>query len=435
MENTSANWQDSLDIRLLNRLHRPSQQPGLMKMAMAQHIINRCDRFLNRLPLLSQQIQRWGSTNISTNLATSDSVPIVYVQPISTTTQPEIGNTSPSDQSSVLVIQRKIDSSARYDVSDAITPSLPLKTQPSQTNISSSENPVVTPKIISEDLTNTSEMSLQAKFIDSNTSLSHSSIFPVNEINTLNQTNISSSEIPVVTPQIISEDLTSNSEMPLQAKFIDSNTSLSHSSIFPVNEINTLNQTNISSSENPVVISQIISENSSFPKLSYTSKQPLPTIQVKPQKFSPYPSALVPIITVQPLNDEQSFKDEQTSLMLNLSNYQNNHQSVKGYASLPLVSAIPPTNFNFNSQSLPLYLAKNHTQSKPINHQTHLSNLNSASSPRIITNPSLTKETSISTTQKQAHSKNIDIDTIATQVERKIMRRLVIESERRGKIR
>lgn len=60
MANSLSNWQDSLNEGLVNRLTRPLRQPGMMKMAMGERIINRCDRFLNRLPLLSQQMQRWG---------------------------------------------------------------------------------------------------------------------------------------------------------------------------------------------------------------------------------------------------------------------------------------------------------------------------------------------------------------------------------------
>ena len=78
MTNVSYSWQDSINHMLVNRLIRPLRQPGVMKMAMGQQIISRSDRFLNRVPLLTQQMQRWGSTNsLSYN-----PVPIVYAQPI-----------------------------------------------------------------------------------------------------------------------------------------------------------------------------------------------------------------------------------------------------------------------------------------------------------------------------------------------------------------
>lgn len=58
MTNVSSNWQDSINHMLVNRLTRPLSQPGMMKMAMGQQIINRSDRFLDRVPLLSQQMER-----------------------------------------------------------------------------------------------------------------------------------------------------------------------------------------------------------------------------------------------------------------------------------------------------------------------------------------------------------------------------------------
>jgi hypothetical protein len=77
MENSSLNWQDSLNPQLLQRLVLLGQQPGIIKQDIGQKIIARCDRFLNRLPLLSQYLQRWqGLKEMSVN-----SVPIVYALP------------------------------------------------------------------------------------------------------------------------------------------------------------------------------------------------------------------------------------------------------------------------------------------------------------------------------------------------------------------
>ena len=77
MENSSLNWQDSLNPQLLQRLVLLSQEPGIIKQDIGKKIIDRCDRFLNRLPLLSQYLQRWqGLNEMSVN-----SVPIVYALP------------------------------------------------------------------------------------------------------------------------------------------------------------------------------------------------------------------------------------------------------------------------------------------------------------------------------------------------------------------
>ncbi|MGK7915645.1 MAG: hypothetical protein AB4038_08870, partial [Prochloraceae cyanobacterium] len=163
MANVSSNWQDSLDRGLVNRLTRPLRQPGMMKMAMSQRIINRCDRFLNRLPLLSQQIQRWGNTKT----LSSDSVPIVYAQPISLAKEQGIGigETVSKNHSSISIIQRKIDSPSPSSQDERTT----LK----PTSIAAENNPVVTSQTISEELTLTSDLPLQAKSIDSLTSPSN----------------------------------------------------------------------------------------------------------------------------------------------------------------------------------------------------------------------------------------------------------------------
>jgi len=77
MENSSLNWQDSFNPQLLQRLVLLGQQPGIIKQDIGQKIIARCDRFLNRLPLLSQYLQRWQGLNEMS----VDSVPIVYALP------------------------------------------------------------------------------------------------------------------------------------------------------------------------------------------------------------------------------------------------------------------------------------------------------------------------------------------------------------------
>ncbi|NES69323.1 MAG: hypothetical protein F6K24_30890, partial [Okeania sp. SIO2D1] len=256
MASVSSNWQDSLNDRLVNRLTRPLRQPGMIKMAMSQRIINRCDRFLNRIPLLSQQMQRWGNTNT----LSYNPVPIVYAQPVSSPKEQEIGtgkdnvqiSNQPKNQPSVPIIQRKEDSSqvkpvqkdnktiavqnltdlSSSNFSDETTPSLSLETEIDQTSISSLEIPRVSPQPISEELVNTPEMPLPAKFIETKTSSSTPSELNPNISSTsskkekkiINQTSTSPSEIPVVSPQNISEELANTSSMPLQGKFIDSST-------------------------------------------------------------------------------------------------------------------------------------------------------------------------------------------------------------------
>ncbi|MBE9083357.1 hypothetical protein IQ278_14680 [Tolypothrix sp. LEGE 11397] len=69
-------WQQSINPKLLERLHNRLTKPGMINHGMAQKIIERSPDMLNRLPLLAQQMQRW-STTIDLE---SESTPIVYVQ-------------------------------------------------------------------------------------------------------------------------------------------------------------------------------------------------------------------------------------------------------------------------------------------------------------------------------------------------------------------
>ncbi|MDB9315289.1 hypothetical protein PN462_19395 [Spirulina sp. CS-785/01] len=65
-----------INSRLLQRVTRPLNQPGIMNHRMADRLIERYERLVNRLPLLDQQMSRWSAI---ANLET-EQVPIVYAQ-------------------------------------------------------------------------------------------------------------------------------------------------------------------------------------------------------------------------------------------------------------------------------------------------------------------------------------------------------------------
>jgi len=75
-QSNSLDWQNSLDLRLVHRLIRPSQQAGIIKLEMAEKIIKRCDHFLNRLPLVNKYLERWEKDKE----LSLEVVPIVYTQ-------------------------------------------------------------------------------------------------------------------------------------------------------------------------------------------------------------------------------------------------------------------------------------------------------------------------------------------------------------------
>ncbi|MFW9259440.1 hypothetical protein [Nostoc sp. CALU 546] len=466
-----SNWQDSLDEGLVNRLHRPLRQPGMMKMAMSQRIINRCDRFLNRLPLLNQQMQRWGNTNT----LSSEPMPIVYAQPVSLAKEQEVENWVNNSLPTVSqvkpltnVIQRKIDSSqslpirtvtntthvqnitdlSSYNFTDDKTQSLTLKTPINKTSISSSEVPVVSPQTIGEQLPKIAEMAL-VDLTNSQTSLPNSAESNLNHPSQLNvdTTSISSPKIPIVSPQSIAEKLPQTAEMLssqefpnlpdvtlpiIQAKLqIDSR---SQPSLPIVNELNNLADQQETQADNyGDNISSVKHEN----LISQSSSKQLP------------------IVTAQPLTTQVNLKKQKISFAINSPTFQNkpattlNKQSVtistsqinqsnhkQNISPLPIVSVTSPSNSSLKTESLPLPIAKATPSSKSNSQQSNLpnrnsiSNTDSSSPPRSFASPVSPTETSVSPIATQS---NIDVDAIASQVERKLMRRLVIESERRGK--
>jgi len=66
----------NLDPKLVQRLTRPIHQPGVTNHRMADRLIDRAERLVNRLPLLDQQLARWSAI---ADLETED-IPIVYAQ-------------------------------------------------------------------------------------------------------------------------------------------------------------------------------------------------------------------------------------------------------------------------------------------------------------------------------------------------------------------
>ncbi|NEQ37481.1 MAG: hypothetical protein F6K40_14880 [Okeania sp. SIO3I5] len=162
-------------------------------------------------------------------------------------------------------------------------------------------------------------------------------------------------------------------------------------------------------------------------------------------------SQKLPIVTTQPLTSQANFTEKKISFAREEPNYQNQSFNISNSQIkpnntnqniYPLTTPVTsPINSKLKSQPLPLYAGKNRPLSNSISQQPNLSNqnpiganTNSSSSPKIYANPSVPTETSVSTMANKSNSK-IDIDAIANKVERKLMRRLIIESERRGKSR
>jgi hypothetical protein len=147
-----------LDPKLIHRLLRPIERPGVINTGMGWEIVKRAQQFTNRLPLLSHLTQRW-NRKIGFQ---GDQIPIVYAQPQPQETpttrsiSPELGQ-SPSSQR--MVVQAKFaPGSAGANrlvqttndlAGETHTPQEFLATKPRGENFPSSQTTVVQAKFVS----------------------------------------------------------------------------------------------------------------------------------------------------------------------------------------------------------------------------------------------------------------------------------------------
>ncbi len=399
-------------------------------MEMQQTILEHCeqmgDRFLNRLPLLGQQMQRWGN-----NTRTLESVPIVYPKSVSLPIESSSATVS-QGQNSDTIIQRKLDSSSSSpNFSDSAA-------QINQTAILSSDIPVVRPKKISESSLDLTEITL-AGLTDSPTSSSNPSALNLNHLSqpNLNKTSLVPLANPVVKPQSDSEllslpefDITAHQPLPIiQAKLQNYSQTESY---FPVvqnlNSFDYRQPTQSTQSNNQVKDVNLIKRENLISEIPIVNPQPIIS------QINLYQSEISSTIN-SPVNQNQPV-DSKTQSMENFNSEINqNHHQINN-RSLPLVLVNSRITSPVNPQSLPL--AKPTPSLRSNNQQPNLPNRNSISNTE---SPSIPVTHPLSTTKIESRNSNsnsnshIDIDTIASQVERKLMRKLVVESERRGKTR
>jgi len=397
MENSSLNWQDSLNSQLLQRLVLLGQQPGIIKQDIGQKIIDRCDRFLNLLPLLSQYLQRWQGLNEMS----VDSVPIVYALPAlresennEIFTVNEVNNLASNTEKT---IQTKTESSqtpsaASNDLTEKREPNIAnsIVIQPSTVNeiAPAIEMPLVTNSESLEAIATSSNQTYSlinnsfkkedplpiAKIIDRNSNFSERKYLIVNP---LLQENSS---------KLLSENK-SIQQRPLSLPISSTNSSL-------INDYENTKQTLNRSLKEPIteefledliILAQVkiklpvVKNSHQYPSENIQNQLPIP----------PFSSSKMPRINVKTVGDRPAIA-----------------------APLPLASRSPslPSSANFD-------VPRQSPQQSP-----EVPKVFAASSP-----PTETRISPMQTTPPK-----INLEAIADQVERKIMRRLVIESERRG---
>ncbi|WP_017303723.1 hypothetical protein [Spirulina subsalsa] len=121
------------DPKLVQRLNRPLQRPGVTNHRMAEHLIARSQYFLDRLPLLDQQLSRW-STVVELD---PEQVPIVYVE----NSDPEVLETEPLKTPD----QRPLEVPTKREAPSADHPLIP-PTPAHSTEAQSPVQPPITPE-------------------------------------------------------------------------------------------------------------------------------------------------------------------------------------------------------------------------------------------------------------------------------------------------
>ncbi len=461
MTNSGLNWQDGINTQLLRRLIRPLAQPRMIEMEISQGIIERSDRFLNRLPLLSQQMQRWG--NFSTE--SSESIPIVYAQPISQPTGENL--VSPKSTINNLSTSTEMPLQAKMASSETAPQAATELSSTNQFTTQESALPTVSPLPVTTNLS--TEMPVQAKIASSEITPQ-----PATELSFTNQFTAPESGLPVVSPQVMDNDLSPKGEMPLardigrdldrQLPIVPSQPQNSSFSLPVVNPLNTVifpkaeNSTlkkSVSSQQlefdrqfpraNPPIVdgevqelvTNLIDEQSHEAKINFENSV-LPGVK-NGEKIT----RSIPVDRPHPKSLSQVWERdfENSNQLINFSfpkmptvdSYESREEkSDRPFyfpQSLPIVT---PIKSRESAQSSPLPLANQRSFTNQNIEPEKKTIAPPSSLPKIIASAAPPTETAISSLPASA---KVDIDAIAVQVERKLMRRLVIESERRGKTR
>lgn len=438
MENSSLNWQDSLNPQLLQRLILLGKQPGIIKQDIGQKIIDRCDRFLNRLPLLSQYLQRWQGLNEMS----VDSVPIVYALPAlresennQTLTVNETNNLASNTEKTIQTktASSQTPSAASNYLTENREPNTanPIVIQPSTGNeiAPAIEMPLVTNSESLEAIATSSTM-IPGKFkSETSDSINKKNSISLTQNQTVNPLAIIDNFLSSnQTYSLINNGFKKEDPLPI-AKSIDRNSNFSERKYLIVNPLLQDNaykllSENKSIQERPLSL-PISSTNSSLINYSENRKQ----------RFN---RSLEEPITEEFLIDSMILEQRKIKLPVVKISHQYPSENIQKQLPMPPFnsSKMPRVNVKTvgdrSAIAAPLPLAsRSPSLSSSANFDVQSqSPQQSPEVPKVFAVSSPPTETRISPIQTTPPK--VNLEAIADQVERKIMRRLVIESERRG---
>jgi hypothetical protein len=465
-------WEDSISPQLLPRLLRPILQPGVIDTQIARKIIQRSQNLANRLPLLTQVQKNWCKVS---NLDVGQ-VPIVYAQP-RTNANNEIFNTSNQENSS-----RQANEKPRMVIQAKFAPGKnSQKTPLSNSNFNSKQavslnsNALNTPlnRVVginateaTDGISSTKGSLLNKETIKPGLSLEHKHNKEQNQEKNQekNQEQFRNLNFGSVAVTRETSSIDSNSTLPLrdiinhapagqlplvQAKFAPSK-SLSTEQASTI-KLDSINHNTVSNSitleprlsQNQPQTSQITKEENSGAEFVYNQaqtsplreinsrlidiqKQPIPLVYHRSEPLisdtvsnfvtgNSQVAVIKPVVKPRPTTPSQkiSSNGKLETMPINLGN---NKYKMPFYQPSLAAKDLATTKAEAERASQNMVNKNN----QGINH-----NLISQQQPiRIVESPQITNNT----TEKN----NIDVDALVDKVEQKIMRKLIVENERRG---
>ncbi|MDD1417712.1 hypothetical protein MEO40_00865 [Dolichospermum sp. ST_sed1] len=434
--NRVPQWQQSLDPKLVRRLNNPLMKQGVINGRMARRIIERSPDILEKLPLLAQQMQRW-STTIDLE---SESTPIVYVQHQEQRSQAVEQQTinpnfasphSSQGNKQVLIVNAKsipVDMTLSHQ--DQTTPLVNQRSQSTELTVTPDNSLPNLPNNISS---TPSESAIQRK-------IATSDILPIVNINSEQSSSLNENpQIPLVqqlTPPI------SNIEKPLvnlasqissTSEGVSTNT---NNKISPSTSVIPIIDSSVSKIQPKLENSVVVYSQPIRPKLAANEpmllieefKRNNPSVVTNgnkgvekiTQSTVANAQSKLPVVKI---NSEPSLPEFE-SLVLSTSPSAKKKASTLNSSQLtPQMNLVTTTNYNITSSPDETLISNNIASNQGI----------MASTPSPNSQPPKVNQINQTSIAGVSRPPQIDVDALADKVERKIMRRLVVESERRGK--
>jgi hypothetical protein len=421
-----TNWQDSIDQKFHARLIRPLEKPWLINTSvLTGAIISRSHRLSDRLPLLAQMDRRWSSVTTQS----ANHLPLVYAQPL-----PIPDNNGEkvnlSETSSIPKVQRKevpiIQAKFTPGVESNLLHNLPR--QSSQLSEVNDRKQNHIPESISETLAESLVYINSGSRILDNIGQENQSPSPINSTSNLEFSKISVNQLPVVQAKLDSATQSTDILSPSRpAKSVSSELGESTLPLVKftpdsISEMVSLTALLFSQITADRVLTnegygsrlKVISQADKTRNMLLTPAQELGT---KNTDLTGRNSQLL----VKP-NIVPSWKGLDTQLLWSVPPLPS-YRTVAANASQDLVTKqYRPGEKAEHRKATEVAIARTVTHADTNNSASTFAN--SSASSAIPVQYSSPTETSSPT--------QIDLDSLADKVERKLIRRLAIESERRG---